>query len=124
MFQDHMNNSLLMLSRDEADMVPATSPQRFNMDWSELKGSISTRHPPGYQPDKYGAGSSFVFMGTYLMDCTVQFRGHPFPKHGMSVFRVGSPGVCVTVTPPTKQTLTLMVNIPEQISNIQFVRCP
>merc|ERR1719502_2211816 len=43
-FQEHMNNSMLMLIRDESDFVPHIN-QFSAQDYTQIKASISTRRP-------------------------------------------------------------------------------
>merc|ERR1719353_2220304 len=53
-FQLHMNNSLLMLSLDEADIIPGISSNGCKTAYKDMKDSIATKRP-GYfleHPDR------------------------------------------------------------------------
>jgi len=47
-FQDHMNNSLLMLIREETDLVPKIDKSSITMDWDRIKEKISTARPKDF----------------------------------------------------------------------------
>jgi hypothetical protein len=49
-FQEHMNSSMLMLSRAECDIVPSTC-SRCHLDYASMKANISTKRPRNFITD-------------------------------------------------------------------------